>query len=156
MNMEDVKDVKDEENKTDIDKCKTIEDNEEDIIQFDKIDERINNLTLKDMNNDNIQSFVHQYREDALVEVEDEIGRAMKNIGMEEQFHIYFLDMIKYHIYKDHDDKHVIREYPIVLDHLDSNDKINDDKPIHHNSNQKSFRLFNWNTGAFQEKHDDV
>lgn len=144
MNMEDVKDVK--ENKK--------SEKKEDIIHFDKIDEQINELSLKEMNNDNIQSFVHQYREDTLLDVEDEVKKAMENIDMEEQFHIYFLDMIKYHIYKDHDDKHVIREYPIVLDHLDSNDKINDDKPIHHNSNQESFRLFNWNNGVFHKKDD--
>ena len=137
MNMEDVKDVK--ENKK--------SEKKEDIIHFDKIDEQINELSLKEMNNDNIQSFVHQYREDTLLDVEDEVKKAMENIDMEEQFHIYFLDMIKYHICKNVDGKDVIREYPIILENLNSDNKAEENETIIHH-NKKSYQLYNWDTNS--------
>lgn len=126
---------------------------DEEIIHFDKIDERINNLSIKEMNNDNIQYCIQQHNDDVLLEVEDQVKVAMEDIGMEEQYHIYFLDMIKHHIYKDVDGKDIIREYPIILENLNSDDKVEENEPIIH-ENQESFQLYNWNTGQFEKKEE--
>ena len=56
--------------------------------------------------------------------------------------------MIKHHIYKDVDGKDIIREYPIILENLNSDDKVEENEPIIH-ENQESFQLYNWNTGQF-------
>ena len=126
---------------------------DEEIIHFDKIDERINNLSIKEMNNNNIQYCIQQHNDDVLLEVEDQVKVAMENIGMEQQFHIYFLDMIKHHIYRDVDGKDIIREYPIILENLNSDDKVEENEPIIH-ENQESFQLYNWNTGQFEKKEE--
>ena len=53
---------------------------DEEIIHFDKIDERINNLSIKEMNNDNIQYCIQQHNDDVLLEVEDQVKVAMEDI----------------------------------------------------------------------------
>ena len=120
---------------------------EEEIIHFDKIDERIHNLSIKEMNHANIKYCIQQNNDDVLLQVEDQIKVEMENIGMEEQFHIYFLDMIKYHICKNVDGKDVIREYPIILENLNSDNKAEENETIIHH-NKKSYQLYNWDTNS--------
>ena len=77
----------------------------------------------------------------------------MNDLQNDKDYHIYFLDMIRHHVYKDFDDRKIIRDNPIVLENIDNMD--NQKRHTYTKQNQvteNTFKLYDWGDGMYKKE----
>lgn len=118
-------------------------------IDFEVIEDKLRNISLNACyNNTNVNSYIEKYKQDDFNTLEDSLNQLLYDFHIEKEYHIYFLDMIRHHVYKDFDDRKIIHENPIVLENMDVTDhNKNNTSTKQKQVTENTFKLYDWGNG---------
>ena len=126
---------------------------DEDDIDLEDIEHSLHSISLDTCyKNPDIRNYIDTYKQDAFHALEDDLKQVLYDFHMEEEYHIYFLDMIRHHVHKDFDDRAIIRDNPVVLEYMNNNDvkKHTFTKP--NQVTENTFKLYDWNGGMYKKE----
>ena len=121
-------------------------------VDLEDIERSIHSISLNTCyNNPDVSNYIDTYKQDAFHALGDDLKQVLYDFHVEEEYHIYFLDMIHHHVHKDFDDRAIIRDNPVVLEYIKNNDVKNHTFTKSNKVTENTFKLYDWN-GAMYKK----
>lgn len=126
---------------------------DDDNVDLEDIERSIHSISLNTCyNNPDVRNYIETYKQDAFHALEYDLKQALYDFHMEEEYHIYFLDMIRHHVHKDFDDREIIRDNPVVLEYIKNNDVKNNTFTKPKEATKNTFKLYNWDGGMYKKE----
>ena len=122
--------------------------------EFEFIEDKLRNISLNTCyDNTNVNSYIERYKQDDFDVLEDNLNQLLYDFHIDKEYHIYFLDMIRHHVYKDFDDLKIIRDNPIILENIDNMDDKKKHTYIKQNQlTENTFKLYDWGDGMYKKE----
>ena len=126
---------------------------DDDNVDLEDIERSIHSISLNTCyNNPDVSNYIDTYKQDAFHALEDDLKQVLYDFHMEEEYHIYFLDMIRHHVHKDFDDREIIRDNPVVLEYIKNNDVRNNTFTKPKEVTENTFKLYDWDGGMYKKE----